>query len=152
MSGREVRIGNASQSTACYSDPQARGERSEGSSRLQIKGEVHHDRRLHQLMLCEASREWASQAGKKKAAVAPSPSPSIKVDERDSVECRSSIDSHARAVASSPTDSVSSLHDTLHHANTDFRWALLLERYRPQARCLYLWLIMGPGKFISGSI
>lgn len=94
---------------------------------LQTKGEVHHDRRLHQLLLFEASREWASRISRKGVLVsaahahAHTPTPSMKVEERDSADCRNSMDSHAR-VASSPTDSVSSLHDALHH---DFRLVTL---------------------------
>ena len=83
---------------------------------MQIKGEVHHDRRLHQLMLLEASKEWARCV--KARGLNLSANRSIKADERDASEQRRvSCDSHART-ASSPTDSVSSLHDSLLH---DFR-------------------------------
>jgi hypothetical protein len=85
----------------------------------QTKGEVHHDRRLHQLMLFEASKEWALRLKKGSTAIS-SVSSSIKVEEREPADCRTSIDSNTR-VASSPTDSVSSLHDAL---NLDFRSAI----------------------------
>lgn len=83
---------------------------------VQIKGEVHHDRRLHQLMLLEASKEWHRTL--KARGMLTSMGRNIKLEERDSAnERRVSCDSYART-SSSPTDSVSSLHDSLLH---DFR-------------------------------
>lgn len=83
---------------------------------LQIKGEVHHDRRLHQLMLLEASKEWHRTV--KAVGFNPSTSRNIKGEVDDSEKDRVSFDSYPRA-SSSPTDSVSSLHDTLQQ---NFRW------------------------------
>ena len=76
---------------------------------------MHHDRRLHQLMLLEASKEWARSMRVK--GLPTSTSRSIKPDAESSADRRISADSFART-SSSPTDSVSSLHDTLLH---DFR-------------------------------
>lgn len=82
---------------------------------MQTKGEIHHDRRLHQLMLLEASKKWARAV--KGTRPVSSSSRSIKQEDKDVADHRQSSDSFARA-ASSPTDSVSSLHDSFVH---DFR-------------------------------
>lgn len=74
-----------------------------------MRGEVHHDRRLHQLMLLEACKEWAL-----KCQGMPS-----KAEDRTA-----SADSLGR-VATSPTDSVSSLHEALTDLTVhDFRSCL----------------------------
>ena len=80
---------------------------------MQARGEVHHDRRLHQLMLLEASKEWSRQAHE-----------AIKRKGEDGGgERRISTESCIRT-ASSPTDSVSSLHEGLTDSMIqDFRFA-----------------------------
>lgn len=72
------------------------------SSWLQARGEVHHDRRLHQLMLLEACKEWSRQTNDALR----------RKDEVNGVERRMSTESCLRTT-SSPTDSVSSLHEGL---------------------------------------
>ena len=69
---------------------------------LQVRGEVHHDRRLHQLMLQEDCKEWARHvAGLPADGVAPPPSVTSEESEPEDILIQP---------ASSPTDSVSSLH------------------------------------------
>ena len=65
---------------------------------LQVRGEVHHDRRLHQLMLQEDLKAW----DRLQASSQPEPAS----DSED--DGPSSIDSRPTA---SPADSASSLHD-----------------------------------------
>lgn len=64
---------------------------------LQVRGEVHHDRRLHQLMLQEGEKAWNSSRS------LPSKPRSARVD----IAGRTSISSVA---LSSPSDSAGSMH------------------------------------------
>lgn len=79
---------------------------------MQVRGEVHHDRRLHQMMLREDVRAWDMRREGCGLASA-----------RNSMDCESVASSVERAslgepplpapqacCASSPTDSASSLH------------------------------------------
>ena len=71
-----------------------------------MRGEVHHDRRLHQLMLQEEMREWSRGPAAKQWPVATDDEDSDVTDEAFLV-----AGSNALAMASSsPADSVSSLH------------------------------------------
>lgn len=82
---------------------------SHSHKRAQVRGEVHHDRRLHQLMLQEELREWARGPAAKQW---PSTTDDEDSDATDDALLLTASSSLALA-ASSPADSVSSLHADL---------------------------------------
>ena len=86
---------------------------------LQVRGEVHHDRRLHQLMLQEGEKAWNSSRS------LPSKPRSARVD----ITGRASVSSVALG---SPSDSAGSMHAAdcspldLGDPLALYRWALLV--------------------------
>ena len=71
-----------------------------------MRGEVHHDRRLHQLMLQEEMREWSRGPAAKQWPTATDDEDSDVTDDALLLTASSSL----ALAASSPADSVSSLH------------------------------------------
>jgi hypothetical protein len=91
---------------------------------VQVRGNIHHDRRLHQLMLKEEEKAWSAShpdllPGLDGCMTSPSSPMSNQSTHRP---FRQSSDISRASFGTSPTDSASSLHGIEETEHDDLRW------------------------------